>query len=75
MRTPIIYIPGLPGSHLHDTDTGKRIFLTLTLKSPRLQGPEDLTAADPVRAGNPIRRAARILLFEQRNDIDVLLDH
>ena len=74
MRTPIIYIPGLPGSHLHDTDTGKRIFLTLTLKSPRLQGPEDLTAADPVRAGNPIRRAARILLFDIAKQAGSLYD-
>ncbi len=64
MSRPVIYVPGLPGSHLFDTEQEKRIFLTLGFSNPGLQGPDDLQAAEPIRAGFPVRRAASLLIFD-----------
>ncbi len=83
MSRPVIYVPGLPGSHLLDRDSGRKIFLNIpALLSPtrrkevlhRLRGPDNLQTADSVIAGEPIRRTARLLLFDIAKQADSLYD-
>ncbi len=83
MPKPTFYVPGLPGSHLLDRQTGKKLFLNiLALLSSqaknqvlrRLKGPDDLVQGDDVVAGHPIRRATRLLVFDIAKQADSLHD-
>lgn len=74
MSKPVIYVPGLPASHLHERATEKRIFLSLGFNNPQLEGPNDLGAHDPVRAGEPIRRVAKFLFFDLAKQAESLYD-
>lgn len=77
MSRPVIFVPGLPASHLFDT-TGplpKRIFLNLGgFKNPQLEGPDDLHAEEPIRAGDPVRHALRFLVFDIAKQAGTLYD-
>jgi len=68
MPEPVLYVPGYPACHLHDGD-GTRFFLNAGTvlsggSSALLEGPDDLSAAgdDGVRAGEPIRRVALLVI-------------
>ncbi len=83
MPKPTIFVPGLPGSHLLDRDTEKKLFLNIpAILSPsrkkeilrRLRGPDDLVAGDDVVAGKPIRRVAKLLFFDLAKQADSLYD-
>jgi hypothetical protein len=59
MAKPVVFIPGLPGSHLLDEVSRKRLFLDVpdSFDSPnleRLRGPDILNSSDGVTAGAPV---------------------
>jgi pimeloyl-ACP methyl ester carboxylesterase len=62
MPPTVVYVPGLPGSHLKAPD-GTRFFWNGSFSSPLLAGPDDL-ADDGVRAGDPILQALKFLSFD-----------
>jgi pimeloyl-ACP methyl ester carboxylesterase len=62
MPPTVVYVPGLPGSHLKAPD-GTRFFWNGSFSSPLLAGPDDL-ADDGVRAGDPILQALKFLFFD-----------
>lgn len=69
MPQPVLFVPGLPGSHLRDA-SGKEFFLNGgTIASGGgnrlLEGPDDLgpQGDDGVRAGEPIK-SVKILIFD-----------
>lgn len=72
MPSPVIFIPGFPGTHLLDA-TGKRIFLTLSASNPLLGGPDDLRD-DGVRAGDPIRAALTLGFLDIAKQAGTLYD-
>ncbi len=86
MPKPVLYVPGYPGSHIHDRHTGKRIFVNFAgafnkkKLIRRLQAPskitqvhgEDVVASDDGIAGEPIREAASILFFDIDKQADTL---
>lgn len=83
MTKPVLFIPGYPGSHLLERDTGKKVFLNIPgLLHPaakkrilkQLEAPDDLTAVDPLVAGDPIRRLAKFLFFDLAKQADSLYD-
>ncbi len=81
MGKPVIFIPGFPGTDLHTRDDGKKIYLKLKpLLNPsdellrQLQGPNDLAALDPIVAGEPVKRLAKILIFELFKQAGTLYD-
>ena len=82
MSAPVIYIPGLPGSHLDTHPGGKRIFLNILAMLPKpgkeilqqLTGPDDLTRLDGIVAGPPIRRGAKILFFDLAKQAESLYE-
>lgn len=83
MPKPALFIPGYPGTHLLERDTGKKVFLNIPgLLHPdskqrilqQLEAPDDLTAVDPLVAGEPIRRLANFLFFDLAKQADSLYD-
>lgn len=82
MSRPVLFIPGLPGSHLDTVPGGRRIFLNILamLPSPgrdilrQLTGPDDLTRLDGIVAGPPIRRGAKILFFDLAKQAESLYE-
>jgi len=57
MPDPVIYVPGLPASHLRSTNPDKRIFIRLSpgaFGNALLRGPNDLSVDDGVREDGPI---------------------
>ena len=62
MPAPLLFVPGLPSSHLRDTVENRRFYLTRGFRNPLLEGPNNLNAFEPVRAGEPIRSAIKIRL-------------
>ena len=88
MARDVIFVPGLPGSHLFETGPrggqGEKIFLKpvdllFGRVDRRLLGPhpDRLGDPDPIRAGEPIRRARLLFLdFKQAQGLyDVLERH
>lgn len=82
MSQSVIYIPGLPGSHLETDPGGKRFFLNIFAMLPTpsaeilrlLTGPDDLTKLDGVVAGPPIRRGAKILIWDLAKQAESLYE-
>jgi len=78
MPRPVIFVPGLPASHLFDRTTGsdpEKIFLILGgFKNSRLEGPDDLYAAEPIRAGDPVRHALKFLVWDIAKQAGSLYD-
>ena len=75
MPKPVIYVPGLPASHISNMTTGKTVFLNLfNFGDPLLQCPDDLHATEPIRAGMPIRRALTLLMFDLAKQAQSLYD-
>jgi len=83
MPKPVLFVPGYPGSHILERDTGKKVFLNIPgLLHPaskkrilkQLEAPDDLTALDPLVAGDPIRRLANFLFFDLAKQAGSLYD-
>jgi len=83
MPKPVFFIPGYPGTHILERDTGKKVFLNIPgLLHPaskkrilkKLEAPDDLTTLDPLVAGEPIRRLANFLFFDLAKQADSLYD-
>ena len=83
MPKPALFIPGYPGTHLLERDTAKSVFLNIPgLLHPeskqrilkQLEAPDDLTAVDPLVAGEPIRKLANFLFFDLAKQADSLYD-
>lgn len=83
MPKPVLFIPGYPGTHILERGTGKKVFLNIPgLLHPaskkrilkQLEAPDDLTALDPLVAGDPIRRLANFLFFDLAKQADSLYD-
>ena len=81
MPKPALFIPGYPGTHILERDTGKTVFLNIPgLLHPaskkrilkQLEAPDDLTAVDPLVAGEPIRKLANFLFFDLAKQADSL---
>ena len=81
MPKPALFIPGYPGTHILERDTGKKVFLNIPgLLHPaskkrilkQLEAPDDLTAVDPLVAGEPIRKLAKFLFFDLAKQADSL---
>ena len=83
MPKPVLFIPGYPGTHILERDTGKKVFLNIPgLLHPaskkrilkQLEAPDDLTTLDPLVAGEPIRKLANFLFFDLAKQADSLYD-
>ena len=81
MPKPALFIPGYPGTHILERGTGKKVFLNIPgLLHPaskkrilkQLEAPDDLTAVDPLVAGEPIRKLAKFLFFDLAKQADSL---
>jgi hypothetical protein len=81
MPNPVIFVPGYPGSHIHDTVSDARIYLRLlALANPlsrkkileKLQGPDDLSV-DTLRAADPIA-STNLLFFDLGKQADSLYE-
>ena len=83
MPKAVLFIPGYPGTHILERDTGKKVFLNIPgLLHPaskkrilkQLEAPDDLTTLDPLVAGEPIRKLANFLFFDLAKQADSLYD-
>lgn len=75
MPKPVIFVPGLPASHLIDSRDDTRFFFKLfNSDDPRMEGPDDLTAAEPIRAGDPIEKGSTLLFFDLAKQADRLYE-
>ena len=81
MPKPVIFIPGYPGSHIHETVSDARVYLKLlALANPfsrkkilkKLQGPDDLSV-DNLRADDPIA-STNLLFFDLGKQADSLYE-
>jgi hypothetical protein len=77
---PVVFVPGLPGSHLKKAATGDLIFLDVSALLfhrdrilPDLMGPDDLSDRSVVPA-HPIRSAAKFLVFDLAKQAQSLYD-
>ena len=80
VNRPVVFVPGLPGSHLKKVATGDLIFLDVSALLfqrdrilPDLMGPDDLSDRSVVPA-HPIRSAARFLVFDLAKQAQSLYD-